>query len=102
MSIFWKPTPFGPRERENQWINYCIQGHDQICGCDSPGDHLLYCLAERSGKLNISKNILEESTKCLTTHAGDDAATGEQDAIDLLDGDLEKLFEEDIADPTTG
>lgn len=101
MSMFWKPTPYGPRERETHWINFCVKNHDLFCGCDTPADHLLYALTERSGKLQTSKQALENATKCLTTQDGGETATGGEDALDLLDGELERLFENDTEDDIT-
>lgn len=99
MSFPWKPTPFGPKGREQQWINTCMNAHDTFCGCDNPGDHLLLAVAQRSGYLGIKENTL---TKCHHIIAGDTTDEKDpigEDAIDGLEpGELEKLFNQDTED----
>lgn len=99
MSLFWKPTPYGPHRRETEWVNLCITSHDMMCGCDHPGDHLLLAVAQRSGYLKINKDNLEKATKCLTSttdHASSVAAGDHQEEEDPIStGDLEQLFAED-------
>lgn len=85
----WKPTKYGPKRLELQWLNGCITSHDFICGCDEPAKHLLKVLIEKSGF----------DQKCLTF--GDDpgtAAATTSDDLGIDQGDLELLFAEDDAD----
>lgn len=87
----WKPTKYGPERRELYWLNLCISSHDLMCGCDSPGSHLMLLLAKKSGYLEIPKEDLLQATKCLT---GGEETTTQEDGDDLgIDaGDLELLF----------
>lgn len=85
----WKPTKYGPKRLELQWLNGCITSHDYICGCDEPSKHLLKILIEKSGI----------DQKCLTF--GDDPGTAvatTPDDLGIDQGDLELLFAEDDVD----
>ncbi|BAA93608.1 hypothetical protein TTMV3_gp1 [Torque teno mini virus 3] len=104
---FWKPTPYGHRQKENNWINEIIHFHDNFCGCDEPIKHLIWKLAHNAPQLNIEKEDLQKLQKCLPTTTTDgttgedqhtDAADGDADNID--EGDLDRLFEEDFGDDT--
>lgn len=104
----WKPTPYGPRGRDLQWINTCMGAHDMYCGCEEPPKHLLCILLQHSGKLGLQKKHIKITQKCLGygeekedttdgTHGSTTVDTAVDDNIDI--GDLDALFAEDT-EPT--
>lgn len=108
MSWPWKPTPYGPRGRDLQWLNATFGIHDLYCGCDNPPEHLLLSLLNHSGKLGLQKQHIQNAQKCLgygeetkdTTdggHTEHTTITHDEDVIEP--GDLEELFAEDT-EPT--
>lgn len=90
MSKHLKPSVYGERALQNQWINTCCGNHDLFCGCGNPIKHL--------------KDLLKER-ECL--HTIDAATSTETGGIDtkeempIDDGDLAKLFDE-IEDDQNG
>lgn len=104
MAFPWKPTPFGPRARDLQWINSTMTTHDLYCGCDHPPQHLLLVLLTHSSKLGLQKEHIENTQKCLGfgeegvdgTRTTTTAVTHEEDYIE--DGDLAALFDENTED----
>ena len=108
MSFTWrKPTPYGHRQRENNWLNGIVHLHDNFCGCEEPFKHLVWKIAENCKDLNINKQELEILQQCHPTTStdgttGDDHHTEEDaGAADNFDeGDLDRLFEEDFGDDT--
>lgn len=88
---FWKEPTYGPKRLELNWLNGCITTHDNICGCDTPAEHLLHLLAAKSGYLLVKKQ------KCLTD-GGEDKTTGKDDDIGLDEGELDRLFAENTED----
>lgn len=107
MTTFWKPPVYGVEGRIVQWLNNTVQGHDMICGCDTPVQHLIFEFAKRSSHYGLTAENLNNMTKCLTFTEEKDTQTDstseeEHDGGpegDLTFGDLDKLFEGD--DPFT-
>lgn len=98
----WKPPQYGVRGRENCWISSILQGHDTFCGCDKPILHLINRAVKEEGLLGLNKEQATKLQKCLTTeNTKEDGAltttATEKDGPegDLMDGELEKLFEEE-------
>lgn len=92
MSSFIKPSIYKGRQLEDQWINSIWQTHALICSCEDPIDHLSKRL-----NLQIKKPL------CLPSTTGDDGATSQDggDAVDqLLEDELDKLFEEELTEDT--
>ena len=107
----WEAPFYNIRGRETTWINGIHTSHDLFCGCDSPDLHLLACLFFPAGTDDDS--LLQRSVQrlkgvkqhpkllCLTgTADGEKDTPATEDGPDILDhltdGDLEKLFEDDI------
>lgn len=86
MSKFLQPTLYKGRPQELQWLNNIFQTHDMICGCKNPVQHLHHLLKKDNKQL------------CLpSTEETGETSNGDADAVDnLLEGDLDRLFEEDF------
>lgn len=99
----WKPTKYGLKAKETNWLNGTVTFHDTFCGCDEPMLHFIKALTKRGGiytsKPEELKKLIEE---CLTTGTAGDTAKaiipgdnfgGPEDVLDGVD--IEKLFESD-------
>lgn len=102
----WKPPQYGVRGRENCWISSTLQCHDTFCGCDKPILHLIKKALKEGGILGFDKEEAIKLLQCHTTETtkedgGALSTATEKDGPegDLMDGELEKLFEEE--DPFT-
>lgn len=95
MSKYYKPLTISNKHKELQWINLMVAAHDQYCQCNECLKHIITSIIEREPNLKFDKEDSEKIKKCLTTgDHGDDH--GEDDGDVLGDGDLEKLFEQDV------
>jgi len=108
----WEPPFYNLRGREVQYCNAIHGIHDLFCGCDSPRLHTLAIMFFPSGvdDDSVLKSAVEKlktaqiSTShqlCLTGSGdGGDITHSTGDGPDILDqltdGDLERLFEDDI------
>lgn len=92
MSTHFKPTFYSNEGKEKQLLNSLVGNHDLVCGCDHPTKHIASIIFKYSQPTEFDKQDTDNIKKCLgSTPAGDG------DAVDgLLEGDLEKLFEEDL------
>lgn len=92
----WKTPTSSKRQQELQWIGIINSTHDQICHCDDPTLHLLYCINKFSG---IQKPEIDiNNIKCLligSPTTSKETSTTIDDA-GLEEGELENLFAEDI------
>lgn len=101
MSHQWRPTPYGHRQRDLNWLNTIFHTHDLHCGCDHPPRHLLLLMCENAGYLKLQKEDINNAQKCLgygdpedgDTLGGVAAITHEEDYIE--DGELAALFDEE-------
>lgn len=98
----WIAPKYGVRARETNFINQTIAAHDNFCGCDTPIKHLLNATITRGGIFGLTDSENNLLRKCLggTETDGTDGTTEEnQDSLgpegDILEGELQKLFEED-------
>ncbi len=89
MSKFLKPSLYSGRAQELQWLNTVIGSHDLMCGCQNPLKHLHFLLQKDNKQLCLPST---EDRSDLTEHGGEDAVDN------LLEGDLDKLFEEEFND----
>lgn len=96
MSSIWKKPTFSLRQLELHWQNNCWNTHDLFCHCDQPWLHMMI-LINKGGKApkpeSEIKNIL-----CLLTGEGASTTATEEDDPGFLNGELEKLFEENTQD----
>ncbi len=83
----YKPANSSQKAQEKNYLNLIFSSHDFFCYCNTPGKHILHLI----------KPIAEEEP----CH-GDTPTTKEDGDPDIDDGDLERLFAEDVDDPTTG
>ena len=94
MTNYYKPLPYSTKHKNLQWIN-CICGvHDLHCSCDDPLKHTILGIIDQEPSLKFNKEDTKKIQKCLTT--GEDH--GEDVVEEFGDGELEKLFEEDIGE----
>lgn len=91
MSKYYKPLTISQKHKDLQWINLMVAVHDQHCQCNNPLNHIIIGILEREPSLKFDKEDSAIIQKCLTT-----ADHGEGDGDVLGDGDLEKLFEQDV------
>nr|UHS18384.1 MAG: hypothetical protein [Betatorquevirus sp.] len=92
MTTFIKPSLYKGRSLEHKWVSSIYESHDLICSCEDPIEHLSKIL-----NLQIKKPL------CLPSTAGeeDHTHTVGEDAVDqLLEGELDKLFEDDLTEDT--
>lgn len=94
----WKTPTSSKRQQELSWIAIINSTHDQICHCEDPTYHLLYCLNKFSGFQKPEIDI--KNIQCLLT--GHSSTTEEttlkiEDA-GLEEGELENLFAEDTGE----
>lgn len=90
MSRYNKPTEFGPRATEIQWLNSIVTTHGLFCGCEKPWNHLEDILKNQQVRCHlIGDNTTETHTE---------EPTGDVDIDGFQDGDLERLFAQDFED----
>lgn len=89
MSKHLTPTIYSNKGLENNWVNLIWNSHDMICGCNNCWKHLADILQRQGTQLCLPSTTTDAST------ATDPDVTEE---LGLEPGDLDKLFEEDIAE----
>ncbi len=99
----WKPTKYGLKAKETNWLNGTVTIHDTFCGCNEPMLHFIKALTNRGGLYTSEpeelRKLIEEclttgtngNTEKITTLAGN--IGGPEDVLDGVD--IEKLFEND-------
>lgn len=94
----WKRPTSSKRQQELAWIGIINSTHDQICHCDDPTYHLLYCLNKFSGFQKPEVDI--KNIQCLLTGHSSPIAEGGDKLEDagILEGELENLFAEDTTE----
>ncbi len=94
----FKPAVYtSENQKKLQWLNFCNQSHDLICGCDEPTKHLLKTILEKSNWLDITEDKKTTIKQCLgleEDHTATEDKPGEEDE-GFGPGDLETLFAED-------
>lgn len=83
----YKAANTSQKAQEKNFLNLIFSSHDFFCYCDKPANHIYHLI----------KPLVEEK-EC----PGDTPTTGENGDPDIDVGDLERLFAEDVDDPTTG
>ncbi len=71
-----------------------VAAHDQYCQCDDPLKHIIIGIIEREPSLKFNKEDSAKLQKCLTI--GDHGEPGDADGDVLGEGDLDRLFAEDV------
>ncbi len=94
MSNYYKPLTISHKHKQLQWINLMVAAHDQYCQCDDSLKHIIIGIVEREPSLKFNKEDSQKLQKCLTT--GDHGEHGDEDGDVLGDGDLDRLFAEDV------
>ncbi len=91
MSHLYKPLNISLKHKKLQFINGIVHFHDLYCQCDDPLRHTILEIFDQEPHLSFTEAEKNKIQQCLTgTETGGDG-------IDALgDGDLEKLFEEDV------
>lgn len=92
----YKPPFYKPRALELQWMNNTVQGHDMICSCDNPWEHLATILTKTSNQKCLGPPGCDTDT----ADHGTQTDTEEKDILEQ--GDLDKLFEEDFTEEDSG
>lgn len=94
----WKTPTSSKRQLELQWINIVNSCHDQICHCDNPTFHLLYCLNKFSAFQKPEEEI--RNIQCLLTGPTTTTEPAGETLEDagILEGELENLFAEDTGE----
>ncbi len=70
-----------------------VSTHDIYCYCDKPLHHIITGIIEQEPTLHFDSEDSKKIQKCLSTTAIEDVLD------DFGDGELEKLFEEDVGEP---
>ena len=97
MSTIYKRPLYTPRQQENTWMNMIFTSHDQFCSCDEPLIHLMQLINRDSPCPKPLKDI--RNIKCLLTGADtDDTVPTKDEDPGFLEGELEKLFEEETVE----
>ncbi len=91
-----KPSYYSNRGKDLQLINVLHGAHDLTCGCNTPGEHLIWLLSTVQRPKNFSPEEKDQIKECLGI--GEDHTTVEDTGFDQ--GDLEKLFQEDDEEDT--
>lgn len=98
MTNYYKPITWSKKHRDLDWINTVTAIHDLQCACDQPLEHTIIQITKQEPNLRFSKEDKELIKKCLT--GGDQPTT---DAVDDFgDGELERLFAEDVGEDVAG
>lgn len=106
MSFTWKKPTYSQRQFENHWVNSIFHNHDLWCHCDDVITHFMYIINKNS---NAPKPFPEiKNIKCLLTGTtptekettGKEEPTGGEEPFG--DGELEKLFAQDVEEEHTG
>lgn len=98
MSKYYKKPSYTSRHQQLQWINTMVSVHDLHCYCDKPLNHIIIGIIDQEPTIQFDKEDSKKIEKCLTTTDGEDVLD------DFGDGELEKLFADDIdtTDDTPG
>lgn len=91
----WKTPTSSKRQQELKWLNIINEAHDFFCHCDNPTFHLIYCINKFSAAPKPEIDL--KNIQCLLTGdtiTTEDTKPTEEDA-GFLDGELERLFDED-------
>jgi len=93
MSKYYQTIPYTYKHKSRDWINTNVSVHDLYCSCDKPLEHIILGIIDQEPNLRFDEQDKIKIQKCLTT-------TKDTDALDGFgDGELEKLFEDDIGEP---
>lgn len=79
------------KHKKLQWLNGTVHMHDMFCQCDEPLKHLMFEILEKEKDIKFTEEEQQQLQKCLST--GD---RGAPDGDVLGDGDLDRLFAEDV------
>lgn len=93
MSRYYKKPTYGDRHKQLQWINNMVGLHDMHCYCDKPLQHIITGIIEHEPSLHFDTEDSKKIQKCLSTTAIEDVLD------DFGEGELEKLFSEDVGEP---
>lgn len=93
MSKLWKKPNYTPRQLENGWMNILWNTHDQICNCNDPLLHL-FEIINRDCPARKPTTDLRNILCLLTGDTTKEEDSGKEDDPGFLEGELEKLFEE--------
>lgn len=102
MSSVWKYPTSSPRKQELLWMNIFYSTHDQFCECDDPVLHFMVLVNRDSNTKKPTSDI--KNIKCLLTGkitTEEDTKPEDLDDLDIEDGELEKLFAEDVGEGTS-
>lgn len=92
----FKECIYGSKGKEKQLTNLLYGAHDLCCSCDDPAAHITLLITPNSKPSSYSSEELKKIKECL---GGDPAGDGVDVLDGFEDGELEKLFTEDIEDP---
>ena len=103
MSSCWKKPFYTPKQQEKNWLNLTFACHDQFCHCDDPWLHFLILLNKTGSAPKPEEDI--KNIKCLLTgdtHTEEeDNPIEKEDETGFIDGELERLFQEDEGEGTS-
>lgn len=95
MSKYYQTVPYTYKHKARDWVNTHVSVHDIYCSCNKPLEHIVLGIFDQEPNLRFDSEDKQKIQKCLTTTEDGDALDG------FGDGELEKLFEEDIGEPDT-
>ncbi len=89
-----KPVNNGKQAQIN-WVNSIVHIHDLQCACDDPLEHTISTIFKQEKNLRFNEQEKAFMQKCLTTT---EETTGDKDEDGFGDGDLERIFAQDIGE----
>ncbi len=92
----FKKTFYNTKGQEKQLLNGIFTQHDLICACPSPQSHVAWLLFKHCTPTDFTEEEKQDIQKCLGTSPTN--TTGGEDDAGIDEGELERLFAEDIPD----
>lgn len=89
------PTKYNKKQLQLQWINDMVHGHDLLCGCEGPLEHIILEITNQEKNLRFTDKEKQQLKKCLF---GDDTTTADEE---IGDADLAALFGDEYGDQNT-
>lgn len=93
---YQKPCKYSKKQLDLQQVNTHVHIHDLNCGCDTPLQHIIIQILQQEPDLKKDEKFKQQLQQCLTT--GEDGTTPTGGIDDFGEGELERLFAENIGD----
>ena len=98
MTNYYKQIQWSQKHKDLNFVNSICSNHDLWCCCNDPLKHTIITILKQEPTIKFDKEDSKIIQKCLTTTEDG----GDGDVLDGFgDGELEKLFGEDIGEEDT-